>query len=51
MISMSKRLQVQGMEKLWAKGPRAFLYFCLFYLIRDTILYIILPIYFAEAID
>lgn len=51
MLAMSKKLQVMGMEKLYEKGPKAFVYFFLFYLIRDTILYIILPIYFAKAIQ
>ncbi len=50
MISMSKRAQVLGIEKLWNKSPKAFVYFFLFYLVRDTILYIILPIYFAGFI-
>lgn len=48
MISMSKRVQALGIEKVWDKGPKAFVYFFLFYLIRDTILYIIIPIYFAR---
>ena len=47
MISMSKKAQVLGIEKLWNKSPKAFVYFFLFYLIRDTILYIVIPIYFA----
>ncbi len=47
MIAMSKRAQVLGIEKLWQKSPKAFIYFFLFYLIRDTILYIIIPIYIA----
>ena len=47
MISMSKKLQIIGLEDLYLKGPKAFVYFFLFYLIRDTILYIIIPIYFA----
>lgn len=51
MVAMSKKVQVLGLEKVWEKGPKAFLYFFLFYLIRDTILYIILPIYFAQIID
>ena len=51
MVAMSKKVQVLGLEKVWEKGPKAFLYFFLFYLIRDTILYIILPIYFANLID
>ena len=49
MIQMSKKAQVMGLEKLFNKGPKAFLYFFLFYLIRDTILYIIIPIFFAKA--
>jgi hypothetical protein len=48
MIAMSKRSQYLGIEKLWNKGPKAFIYFFLFYLIRDTILYIIFPIFFAK---
>ncbi|MGB0453364.1 MAG: hypothetical protein ACPGJV_06585 [Bacteriovoracaceae bacterium] len=51
MIAMSKKVQVLGLEKVWNKGPKAFIYFFLFYLIRDTILYIIIPIYFAKFID
>jgi hypothetical protein len=51
MVSMSKKAQVLGLEKLFHKGPKAFFYFFLFYLIRDTILYIIIPIYFALMID
>lgn len=48
MIAMSKKVQYLGLEKLFMKGPKAFVYFFLFYLIRDTILYIIIPIYFAS---
>ena len=48
MLSMSKKLQMLGIERLWRAGPKAFLYFFLFYLIRDTILYIVIPIYFAH---
>ena len=48
MVAMSKRLQVLGLERLWEKGPKAFLYFFIFYLIRDTILYIIIPIWVAR---
>jgi hypothetical protein len=51
MVSMSKRLQSMGLEKLFLKSPKAFLYFFLFYLVRDTILYILIPIYFAYLID
>lgn len=48
MIAMSKKAQYLGIERLWYKGPKAFIYFFLFYLVRDTILYIILPIFFAS---
>lgn len=48
MISMSRKAQIYGLEKLFAKGPKAFVYFFLFYLVRDTILYIIIPIYLAN---
>lgn len=49
MVAMSKKVQYLGIEKLWDKGPKAFIYFFLFYLVRDTILYIIIPILFAKA--
>ncbi|OIQ17914.1 MAG: hypothetical protein BM556_10850 [Bacteriovorax sp. MedPE-SWde] len=49
MIAMSKKVQYLGIEKLWDKGPKAFIYFFLFYLVRDTILYIVIPILFAKA--
>jgi hypothetical protein len=49
MIAMSKKVQYLGIEKLWNKGPKAFIYFFLFYLVRDTILYIVIPILFAKA--
>lgn len=45
MVAMSKKAQYLGIEKLWEKGPRAFWYFVLFYLVRDVILYIIIPIF------
>ncbi|MGZ3788223.1 MAG: hypothetical protein ACXVLQ_06845 [Bacteriovorax sp.] len=48
MVAMSKKAQYLGLEKLWEKGPKAFVYFFLFYLLRDMILYIILPIFFAK---
>lgn len=48
MVSMSKKAQYLGLEKLWEKGPKAFIYFFMFYLIRDVILYIIFPIFFAK---
>lgn len=48
MVAMSKKAQYLGLEKLWEKGPKAFVYFFLFYLIRDVVLYIVLPIFFAR---
>jgi hypothetical protein len=48
MIAMSKKAQYLGLENLWNKGPKAFIYFFLFYLVRDTILYILLPIFIAR---
>ncbi len=51
MVSMSKKAQVIGLEKLWKKGPKAFMYFFLFYLIRDTLIYIVLPIYIANLTE
>jgi hypothetical protein len=51
MVAMSKKAQYMGLENLFLKGPKAFIYFFLFYLVRDTILYIILPIWFAKMVD
>lgn len=51
MVAMSKKAQYLGLEKLFLKGPKAFVYFFLFYLVRDTILYIIIPIGFAALMD
>jgi hypothetical protein len=51
MVAMSKKAQYLGLEKLFLKGPKAFIYFFLFYLVRDTILYIIIPIGFASWMD
>jgi len=51
MVAMSKKAQYMGLEKLFLKGPKAFVYFFLFYLIRDTILYILIPIGFAMLVD
>lgn len=48
MVAMSKKAQVLGVEKLFNSGPKAFFYFFMFYLIRDTILYILIPIYIAK---
>ncbi len=48
MVAMSKKAQYLGIENLWNKGPKAFVYFFLFYLVRDVILYILLPILFTK---
>ena len=48
MVAMSKKVQYLGIEELWYKGPKAFIYFFIFYLVRDMILYIILPIFFTK---
>jgi hypothetical protein len=51
MVAMSKKAQYFGLERLFLKGPKAFIYFFVFYLIRDTILYIVIPIGFATLVD
>ena len=51
MVAMCKKAQYFGLEKLFLKGPKAFVYFFIFYLIRDTILYIVIPIGFAKWIE
>jgi hypothetical protein len=51
MVAMSKKAQYLGLERLFNKGPKAFVYFFLFYLVRDTILYILIPIGFAAWMD
>lgn len=48
MVAMSKKAQYLGLEKLWKNGPKAFIYFVLFYLVRDVFLYILLPIFIAK---
>ncbi len=51
MVAMSKKAQYLGLERLFLKGPKAFVYFFLFYLVRDTILYVLIPIGFAVMVD
>lgn len=51
MVAMSKKAQYLGLERLFLKGPKAFVYFFLFYLVRDTILYILIPIGFAIWVE
>ena len=51
MVAMSKKAQYLGLERLFLKGPKAFVYFFIFYLIRDTVHYILIPIGFAIWVD
>ncbi len=51
MIAMSKKAQYLGIEKLFLKSPKAFLYFVLFYLVRDLILYVFIPIYISRSLS
>ena len=51
MLVMSKKLQILGFEKLYLQNPWDFFYFFFFFLVRDTILYIILPIGIVSLID
>ena len=51
MITMSKKVQRYGLEKTFFLGKKAVLYFFLFYLIRDSILYIVIPIMFAYLME
>lgn len=51
MLAMSKKLQVLGFEKLFLQERKNFFYFFFLFLLRDTILYIILPIAIVYFID
>lgn len=51
MLAMSKKLQVLGMEKLYLQDSKKFWYFFMLFLLRDTILYIIIPIVVVYFID
>ena len=48
MMAMSKKLQYHGMEKLYQQGPKDFWIFFLQYLLRDSLIYIFLPISIAK---
>jgi hypothetical protein len=48
MVSMSKKVQYLGVERLWEMSASAFWYFVLFYLIRDVVIYIIVPIFVSK---
>ena len=47
MVAMGRRAQALGIERLWRKSPKAFVYFFLFYLVRDTVLYVVIPVWLA----
>ena len=51
MLAMSKKVQVLGMEKLFLQEPRNFCMFFILFLLRDTILYILIPILVVYWID
>ncbi len=51
MMQMSKKAQSWGLEALFLKSPKAFIYFFCFYLIRDSIIYILIPIFIATCSD
>jgi hypothetical protein len=51
MMAMSKKLQVLGMEKLFLQERRNFCTFFIMFLVRDTILYILIPIAIVYFID
>ncbi|MCY4643747.1 MAG: hypothetical protein OXB88_03930 [Bacteriovoracales bacterium] len=48
MVAMSKKLQYHGLEKLYQQGPMAFWLFFVQYLVRDSIIYIFIPIMIAS---
>ncbi len=48
MVAMSKKLQYHGIEKLYEMGVKDFWLFFFLYLVRDSIFYIIIPIYIAK---
>ncbi len=48
MVAMSKRLQSHGMEALYEKNPKEFWWFFFLFLLRDSIIYIVVPIYIAK---
>ena len=48
MVAMSRKLQYHGREELYRQGALAFWLFFMQYLIRDSIIYIVIPIYIAK---
>ena len=48
MVAMSKKLQYYGIEELYRRNHRAFWPFFIQYLIRDILIYIILPLSIAK---
>jgi len=51
MLAMSKKMQILGIEKLYLQNPRDFILFFFLFLFRDTVLYIIIPIWVVSLID
>ena len=48
MMAMSKKLQYHGIEKLYSMGVKDFWWFFFLYLLRDSIIYVAVPIYIAK---
>jgi hypothetical protein len=49
MLMMSKKLQILGIEKLYTQSPKDFALFFILFLLRDTILYIVVPIFIVSC--
>ena len=47
MVAMSKKLQYHGLEELYHQNPWAFWLFFTQYLVRDSLIYIAIPIFIA----
>ena len=48
MVAMSKKLQYYGIEKLYVQNPLAFWLFFTQYLVRDSLIYVVLPLFIAK---
>ena len=49
MISMSKKIQMHGVEKVFFKSKKSLFYFFSCSTLLDTILYIVIPVFFAKS--
>ena len=47
MVAMSKKLQYHGLEELHSQNPWVFWLFFIQYLVRDSLIYIAIPIFIA----